>query len=79
MPSNLTVNKKGEKMVLLKSVGYEKSRLTLMLDVTADGQKLRPYFILKRKTFIVNNLRLLMLLVIFFITNNIDLLNIVIA
>lgn len=47
IPSNLTVNKKG---VLLKPAGYEKSRITVMLAVTADGQKLRPYDISKRKT-----------------------------
>ncbi|KAG8238595.1 hypothetical protein J437_LFUL014623 [Ladona fulva] len=33
-----------------RSAGYEKSSITVMIAVTADGQKLRPYVILKRKT-----------------------------
>ena len=50
MPSNVTVNMKGAKSVLVKSTGNEKSCITVMLTVTADGQKLTPYVILKRKT-----------------------------
>ncbi|GFS40409.1 hypothetical protein NPIL_223801 [Nephila pilipes] len=51
MPSGLKVNKKGEKKrVLWKSTGYEMSRITVMLTDTADGQNLRPYVLLERKT-----------------------------
>lgn len=38
MLSNITVNKKSENTVLLKSTGYEKSRTT----VIADGQNFDP-------------------------------------
>lgn len=50
MPSSVTVDVKGAKSVLVKSTGNEKSRITVMLAVTADGRKLPPYVILKRKT-----------------------------
>jgi hypothetical protein len=42
--------KKGVKEVLLKTTGCEKLRLTEMLSTTADGRKLPPLLILKRKT-----------------------------
>ena len=38
------------KEVLLKTTGCEKLRLTVMLAATADGRKLPPLLILKRKT-----------------------------
>jgi hypothetical protein len=50
MPPNYTMEKKGVKEVLLKSTGCEKLRLTVILAVTADGRKLPPLLILKRKT-----------------------------
>jgi hypothetical protein len=50
MPPNYTERKKGEKEVLLKTTGCEKLRLTVMLAATADGRKLPPFLILKRKT-----------------------------
>ena len=50
MPTNVTVNKKGEKSVLIRTTGNEKSRITVMLAVLADGTKLPPYIIIKRKT-----------------------------
>ena len=50
MPTSVTVNRKGEKSVLVKSTGNEKSRVTVMLTCLADGSKLPPYVILKRKT-----------------------------
>lgn len=50
MPSNTTVDTKGVKSVLLRGTGNEKNRITVMLAVTADGGKLPPYVILKRKT-----------------------------
>ena len=45
-----TYNKKGEKTVLIKSTGHEKSRFTTVLAVMADGTKLPPMLIFKRKT-----------------------------
>ncbi|KAK0153232.1 Pogo transposable element with KRAB domain [Merluccius polli] len=50
MPTSVTVNRKGEKSVLVKSTGNEKSRVTVMLTCLADGSKLPPHVILKRKT-----------------------------
>ena len=49
LPRN-TVNKKGEKQVIIKSTGHEKSRYTVVLAVMADGTKLPPMIIFKRKT-----------------------------
>ena len=50
MPPNHTLGKKGVKEVLLKTLGCEKLRLTVMLAAIADGRKLPPLLILKRKT-----------------------------
>lgn len=50
MPSSVTVAKRGDKSVLVRSTGNEKSRVTVMLTCLADGTKLPPYLILKRKT-----------------------------
>ncbi|TWW54824.1 Pogo transposable element with KRAB domain [Takifugu flavidus] len=50
MPTPVTVHEKGEKSVILKSTGNEKSRVTVMLACLADGTKLPPYVVLKRKT-----------------------------
>uniref|UniRef100_A0A023GJZ4 Putative tigger transposase n=1 Tax=Amblyomma triste TaxID=251400 RepID=A0A023GJZ4_AMBTT len=50
MPRNTTVNEKGARSVLVKTSGAEKQRCTVMLAVTADGRKLPPYVIFKRKT-----------------------------
>jgi len=49
MPPNYTLEKKGVKEVLLKTTGCEKLRLTVMLAANADGRKLPPLLILKRK------------------------------
>ena len=43
LKNGCTVNKKGEKSVLIKSTGNEKSRITCMLCCLADGTKLPPY------------------------------------
>ena len=48
--AKLHMEKKGMMEVLLKTTGYEKLRLTVMLAATADGRKLPPLLILKRKT-----------------------------
>jgi hypothetical protein len=50
MPSNITVNEKGLKIVLIRGTGNEKVRITIMLGVLADGHKLLPYVTLQRKT-----------------------------
>ena len=50
MPPNYTLEKKGVKEIILKTTGCEKLRLTVMLAATADGRKLPPFLILKRKT-----------------------------
>uniref|UniRef100_A0A671NPD7 HTH CENPB-type domain-containing protein n=1 Tax=Sinocyclocheilus anshuiensis TaxID=1608454 RepID=A0A671NPD7_9TELE len=50
MPTSATIHKKGEKSVIVKSTGNEKSRVTVMLACLADGTKLPPYVILKSKT-----------------------------
>jgi hypothetical protein len=50
MSPNYTLEKKGVKEVLLKTTGCEKLHLTVMLAATADGRKLPPFLILKRKT-----------------------------
>ena len=45
-----TVNEKGANIVLIKSTGHEKSRYTVVLALMADGKKLPPMIIFKRKT-----------------------------
>jgi len=52
MPPNYTLEKKGVKEVLLKTTGCEKLCLTVILAATADGRKLPPLLILKRKTLL---------------------------
>lgn len=49
MPRTCTVNEVGAREVRVRTTGYEKQRVTVMLCVTADGRKLPPYIILKRK------------------------------
>ena len=50
MSPNYTLEQKGVKELLLKTTGCEKLHLTVMLAATADGRKLPPLLILKRKT-----------------------------
>jgi hypothetical protein len=49
MPANSTVDTKGSKSVFVKTTGHEKLRIAVMLSVVADGRKLTPFVILKRK------------------------------
>jgi len=49
LPSNSTVNKKGEKTILVKTTGHEKTHFTVALACMADGTKLKPLIIFKRK------------------------------
>ena len=50
MPSNETLNQKGDKMVLIKTKKREKSHFGVGLSCIADGVKLPPMVIFKRKT-----------------------------
>lgn len=50
MPSAKTVNSKGKKTVLVNTTGHEKSRFTVVLTCLADGTRLKPMVIFKRKT-----------------------------
>ncbi|CAI7911515.1 unnamed protein product [Closterium sp. NIES-54] len=45
-----TLEMKGARTVHVRSAGYEKERVTVMLAVTASGLKLPPYVVFKRKT-----------------------------
>ena len=45
-----TVNSKGQKTVLVNTTGHEKSRFTVVLTCLADGTRLKPMVIFKRKT-----------------------------
>jgi hypothetical protein len=49
MLANTTGDTKGCKSVLVKTTGHEKLRITVMLSVLADGKKLTPFVILRRK------------------------------
>ncbi|MCU7901008.1 MAG: hypothetical protein KZQ66_02470, partial [Candidatus Thiodiazotropha sp. (ex Lucinoma aequizonata)] len=50
LPYATTVDVKGAKSVSINTTGNEKNRFTVMLACTADGGKLPPYVIFKRKT-----------------------------
>ena len=49
MPPNRTVSKRGEKTIHIKTSGHEKDHFTVVLDCLADGTKLKPMGIFKRK------------------------------
>ncbi|CAI7781677.1 unnamed protein product [Closterium sp. NIES-53] len=50
MLAERTLEMKGARTVHVRSAGYEKERITVMLAVTASGLKLPPYVVFKRKT-----------------------------
>ena len=50
LPRQTTVAVKGSKTINVSSTGHEKDRFTVMLSCTADGRKLPPYVVFKRKT-----------------------------
>ncbi|CAI7755078.1 unnamed protein product [Closterium sp. NIES-53] len=50
MPVERTLEMKGARTVHVRSAGYEKERVIVMLAVTASGLKLPPYVVFKRKT-----------------------------
>lgn len=50
IPMGRSVNEKGEKTVTVRTTGHEKSHFTVVLACCADGTKLPPMLIFKRKT-----------------------------
>lgn len=46
------VNAGGANTILIKTVGHEKTRFTVVLACMADGTKLKPLVIFKRKTLL---------------------------
>lgn len=50
LPENFTVDKKGEKTIHVKTTGHEKTRFTVVLTCLANGNKLPPMIVFKRKT-----------------------------
>ena len=50
MPQNTTIDTKGAKTILIKTTGHEKTHFTVVLACCADGSKLKPMVIFKRKT-----------------------------
>ncbi|CAI7928462.1 unnamed protein product [Closterium sp. NIES-54] len=50
MPATTTVDQTGVRSVPIRSAGYQKERVTVMLACTADGMKLKPWVLFKRKT-----------------------------
>ena len=51
MVGSKTVNQAGEKSIWVKTTGHEKQRFTVVLACLADGTKLLPMVIFKRRTF----------------------------
>jgi len=49
VPLNKTVDAKGAKTIMIKNSGNEKTRYTVVLACCADGTKLHPPLIFKRK------------------------------
>ncbi|CAI7779067.1 unnamed protein product, partial [Closterium sp. NIES-53] len=50
MPATTTVDQSGVRSVPIRSAGYQKECVTVMLACTADGMKLKPWVFFKRKT-----------------------------
>ena len=50
LPADSTIEKKGTSTVTIRTNGAEKTRFTVMLACMADGTKLPPYIVFKRKT-----------------------------
>ena len=51
MPNNSTVNTIGDKTISIKTTGADKCHFTVILVCMADGSKLKPAVMFKRKTF----------------------------
>ena len=50
LPSNRTVHPSGDRTVLARTTGYKGNHFTVVLTCMADGTKLKPMVIFKRKT-----------------------------
>jgi len=50
MPGNLTVHPVGDKTVTIRTSGNEKQHFTVVLSCLANGTKLKPLLVFKRKT-----------------------------
>ncbi|CAI7831875.1 unnamed protein product [Closterium sp. NIES-54] len=50
MPATTTVDQTGVRSVPIRSAGYQKEHVTVMLACTADRMKLKPWVFFKRKT-----------------------------
>jgi hypothetical protein len=50
MPMNTTVDAKGSKSVPVKTIDHEKLRIIMMLSVLDDGKKQAPFFIILKRT-----------------------------
>ena len=50
MPGNRTIAPVGDKTILVKTTGHEKTHFTVVLACMADGSRLKPMIIFKRKT-----------------------------
>ena len=50
LPSATTITTKGAKSISMTTTGNEENRFTVMLACPADGGKLPPYIVFKRKT-----------------------------
>ena len=50
MPAVSTIDFSGTSSISIKTTGHEKNHFTVMLACMADGTKLKPYIIFKRKT-----------------------------
>lgn len=49
-PPNRTIDRTGEKSISITTTGHEKTSFTCVLSCAADGEKLKPMIIFKRKT-----------------------------
>lgn len=50
MPPNYPLDEKRGKKIPMRTSGYEKQHVTVMLVITATGNKLSPFLIFKQKT-----------------------------
>jgi hypothetical protein len=50
LPGNRTVDTKGKKTIMIRTTGHERAHFTVVLACMADGTKLKPMVIFKRKT-----------------------------
>lgn len=50
LPGNRTIDSKGKRTVQIRTTGHEKTHFTVVLSCMADGFKLKPMVIFKRKT-----------------------------